>query len=140
MWDKPWFWDVNECWVDYPHHKVPPEVWWYYLFGAGFYSSLLLTQVFDAKRKDFWEMLVHHLVTIFLMGFSWICNLTRIGSLVLIVHDCVDILLEGAKMCKYANKTRLAEGIFGVFLGLWVITNLGFIHFTCLRSRTTEAV
>ena len=20
LWDKPWMWDINECWVNYPHH------------------------------------------------------------------------------------------------------------------------
>ena len=54
----------------------------------------MITQFFDVKRKDFWEMFVHHLTTIALMGFSWTCNLTRVGSLVLIVHDVADIFLE----------------------------------------------
>ncbi|ODM86546.1 Ceramide synthase hyl-1, partial [Orchesella cincta] len=83
MWDKPWFWDLKLCWYDYPHQSVPNDVWWYYLFGGSYYCSLLLTQVFiDTKRKDFWEMLVHHVVTIFLIGFSWTCNLIRIGTVV----------------------------------------------------------
>ena len=39
-------------------------------------------------------MFIHHIATIALMCFSWIGNLTRIGSLVLVVHDCADIFLE----------------------------------------------
>ena len=56
--------------------------------------SLVITQFFDVKRKDFWEMFIHHLTTIALMAFSWTCNLQRVGSLVLIVHDIADIFLE----------------------------------------------
>ena len=58
------------------------------------FRSLVITQFYDVKRKDFWEMFIHHLTTIALMGFSWTCNLTRVGSLVLIVHDVADIFLE----------------------------------------------
>lgn len=35
-------------------------------------------------------MVVHHLVTIALLYFSWCCNFVRIGTLVLVVHDAVD--------------------------------------------------
>ena len=28
------------------------------------------------------------------MGLSWTCNLTRVGTLVLVIHDVADILLE----------------------------------------------
>ena len=39
-------------------------------------------------------MFIHHITTIALMAFSWTCNLTRVGTLVLIIHDCADIFLE----------------------------------------------
>jgi ceramide synthetase len=35
------------------------------------FRSLVITQFFDVRRKDFWEMFIHHLTTIALMGFSW---------------------------------------------------------------------
>ena len=59
-----------------------------------FYWALCISQFFDVKRKDFWEMFIHHVTTIALMGFSWTCNLTRVGTLVLVIHDCADIFLE----------------------------------------------
>lgn len=39
-------------------------------------------------------MFVHHVVTLCLLTFSWACNLVRIGTLVLIIHDFADIPLE----------------------------------------------
>ncbi|ODM90846.1 Ceramide synthase 6, partial [Orchesella cincta] len=140
MWDKPWFWDLKHCWYDYPHHSVSNDVWWYYLFGGSYYCCLFITQAFiDAKRKDFWEMLVHHVVTIFLLGFSWICNLIRIGTFILILHDCADIFLEGMKMSLYANKDRLGERIFAVFILIWVVTRLVIYPFYVLHSFIFEA-
>lgn len=57
----------------------------------------MVSQFFDVKRKDFWQMFIHHIATLVLMSLSWVGNLTRIGSLVLVVHDCADILLEVKK-------------------------------------------
>jgi len=78
---------------------VPNDAWWYYMLGSSFYWSLMFSQFFDVKRKDFWQMFVHHLTTISLLGFSWVCNLTRVGSIVLLLHDSADILLEVHRIC-----------------------------------------
>lgn len=94
LWDKPWLWDIKYCYYGYPYHAVTNDVWWYYMISISFYCSLSISQFFDVKRKDFWQMFIHHKATIMLMSFSWVCNLTRIGSLVLVVHDCADIFLE----------------------------------------------
>jgi hypothetical protein len=43
----------------------------YYLVELSFYFTLIFTQFFDVKRKDFVEMFIHHVVTILLMLFSY---------------------------------------------------------------------
>ena len=64
------------------------------MISMAFYWSLTFSQFIDVRRKDFWQMFVHHMVTLLLIGLSWVCNLHRVGSLVLVVHDCADIFLE----------------------------------------------
>jgi ceramide synthetase len=54
----------------------------------------MVSQFFDRARKDFWEMFIHHIVTLLLLSFSWSSNLIRVGTLVLILHDVGDIFLE----------------------------------------------
>jgi len=148
LWDKPWFWDINYCWYDFPHHSVTPDIWWYYMLGSSFYWSLMFSQFVDRQRKDFWQMFLHHCTTIALLGFSWTCNFTRIGTLVLILHDSADAFLEVrrqliglasepqlngnplisfqvAKMSKYANLDRICDILFGLFTIVWIITRLG---------------
>ena len=39
-------------------------------------------------------MIVHHMATLLLMYLSWMVNFTRVGTLVLLVHDCVDPIME----------------------------------------------
>ncbi|XP_017777253.1 PREDICTED: ceramide synthase 6 [Nicrophorus vespilloides] len=139
LWEKPWLWDINECWINYPHQSVSDDVWWYYMFSMAFYWSLCASQFFDVKRKDFWQMFVHHIATIVLMCLSWICNLSRIGTLVLLVHDCADIFLEAAKMAKYAGYQKVCDIIFAIFTVLWIVTRLGFYPLWIIKNTSIEA-
>lgn len=104
-----------------------------------FYWSLFVSQFFDVRRKDFWQMFVHHIATIILMSFSWVTNLHRVGSLVLIVHDCADIFLEAAKMAKYSGYQKVCDVIFAIFTVLWIITRLGVYPFWIIYSTSIEA-
>ncbi|KAL5276668.1 CERS5 family protein [Megaselia abdita] len=138
LWDKPWFWDIKSCWYGYPHQSISNDIWWYYMISMAFYWSLTASQFFDVKRKDFWQMFVHHIVTLLLMSLSWICNLHRVGSLVLVVHDCADIFLEAAKLTKYAKYQKLCDTIFAFFTVIWIITRLGFYP-RIIYSSSVEA-
>ncbi|GAB0093945.1 ceramide synthase 5 [Sergentomyia squamirostris] len=138
LWNKPWFWDIKHCWYGYPHQSVENDIWWYYMISMAFYWSLTISQFRDVKRKDFWQMFVHHVVTLLLLSLSWICNLHRVGSLVLVVHDCADIFLEAAKLTKYANYQKVCDAIFAIFTVIWIVTRLG-LYPRILYSTSIEA-
>jgi sphingoid base N-palmitoyltransferase len=97
------------------------------------YWSLLFTVFEDVKRKDFLEMAIHHIVTITLLVLSWTCNLIRMGSLVLILHDVADIFLESAKMTKYIRWQRTCDVLFVIFTIIWIVTRLGIYPLWILR-------
>lgn len=139
LWSKPWLWDIKHCWYNYPHHAIDPDVWWYYMVELSFYWALCISQFYDVKRKDFYEMFVHHVTTIALMGLSWTCNLTRVGTLVLVIHDCADIFLEAAKLCKYTNYQKMCDVLFACFALTWIVTRLGVYPTWILYSTTIEA-
>jgi len=139
LWDKPWLWDIRKCWYNYPYHYFDRGVWWYYMVELSFYWSLLASQFYDVKRKDFWEMFIHHMTTIGLMVCSWTVNLWRVGTLVLLIHDCADIFLEGAKLCKYTNYQKMCDLMFLCFAFTWIVTRLGIYPTWILYSTTIEA-
>lgn len=139
LWRKTWLWDIRHCWYDYPNHIVEGDVWWYYMLELSLYWSLMISQFTDVKRKDFWEMFIHHLTTISLLCFSWTCNLTRVGTLVMVIHDVADIFLEAAKMCKYTNYQKTCDVLFACFAVTWIVTRLGVYPTWILYSTTIEA-
>jgi ceramide synthetase len=115
------------CYKQYPHHDVSDLEFWYYDIELGFYLALIVSQFFDVKRKDFWQMFIHHLVTVSLLVFSWASNLVRVGSLVLIIHDFADIPLEGAKLARYTKSETAGNFIFAVFTFCWIYSRMGLL-------------
>lgn len=126
---KKWFRCLVYFRDKYPYQSVSNDVWWHYMISLAFYWSLCVSQFFDVKRKDFWQMFIHHIATIVLMSLSWVCNLPRIGTLVLVTHDCADIFLEAAKMAKYSGYQKVCDVIFAIFTVLWIVTRLGIFPF-----------
>ncbi|XP_045906771.1 ceramide synthase 2-like isoform X3 [Micropterus dolomieu] len=136
--NAPWFWDHRECWRGYPKQPVAEAHHWYYILEMGFYLSLLLCVSVDVKRKDFKEQVIHHIATIFLIGFSYCANYVRVGTLVMLVHDSSDFLLESAKMLHYAGWTRICDSLFVVFSLVFLVTRL--VVFPCRVLHTTLVV
>lgn len=94
------------------------------MISLAFYWSLTFSQFIDNKRKDFWQMFIHHILTLLLISLSWVCNIHRVGSLILIVHDAADVLLEAAKALKYAKRQKSCDIVFGIFTVVWIVTRL----------------
>ncbi|XP_076327474.1 ceramide synthase 6-like [Tachypleus tridentatus] len=140
LYDKQWFWDTKYCWYDYPDHSVTNDIWWYYMIELGFYWSLTFSQFMDVKRKDFFQMFIHHIITIMLLSFSWACNFWRIGTLVLVIHDFADIPLELTKMAKYIGHQQVTDSLFLIFAIAWIVSRLGLFPCRVIYSTLFEAV
>ncbi|XP_059926800.1 ceramide synthase 2 [Gadus macrocephalus] len=124
LYDKEWFYDTRQVWTGFPKQSMLESQYWYYVLEMSFYGSLLFSITFDVKRKDFKEQIVHHLATLTLLSFSWCVNYIRIGTLVMLVHDSSDVLLESAKLFNYAKWERTCNALFVVFAIVFMVTRL----------------
>lgn len=70
----------------------------------------IITINLEARRKDYWQMFTHHIITTILMSLSYILNFTRIGSAILCTMDVVDILLPVSSTIKLSCFTFTEEG------------------------------
>nr|XP_015839342.1 PREDICTED: ceramide synthase 5-like isoform X3 [Tribolium castaneum] len=72
FWDKPWFWDIKECWVDVYNQKITNGVWWFFMISwAHICCSFLTVDTLDFRKKDFFLTLTHHVVLLEIMWISW---------------------------------------------------------------------
>ncbi|KAJ0001901.1 hypothetical protein NQD34_001697 [Periophthalmus magnuspinnatus] len=129
VYDKEWFYDTKEVWTGFPKQSMLDSQYWYYILEMSFYCSLLLSVAFDIKRKDFREQIIHHCATLVLLSFSWCVNYIRVGTLVMLVHDASDVLLESAKLFNYAKWETTCKSLFVLFAIVFMLTRLVIFPF-----------
>jgi hypothetical protein len=88
----------------------------FYLFELGFWLSCCLFLGFETKRRDFYQMIVHHTSTIILVTFSHLFDFARGGILIMVLHDVGDIFLYAAKTAQYRRLNNVADILFGCFV------------------------
>uniref|UniRef100_G1PM23 Ceramide synthase 6 n=1 Tax=Myotis lucifugus TaxID=59463 RepID=G1PM23_MYOLU len=137
--ETPWLWNTRHCWYNYPYQPLTTDLHYYYILELSFYWSLMFSQFTDIKRKDFGIMFLHHLVSIFLITFSYVNNMARIGTLVLCLHDSADALLEAAKMANYAKFQKMCDILFVMFAMVFITTRLGIFPLWVLNSTLFES-
>uniref|UniRef100_M3XNS1 sphingosine N-acyltransferase n=2 Tax=Mustelidae TaxID=9655 RepID=M3XNS1_MUSPF len=135
----PWLWNTRHCWYNYPYQPLTTDLHYYYILELSFYWSLMFSQFTDIKRKDFGIMFLHHLVAIFLISFSYVNNMARVGTLVLCLHDSADALLEAAKMANYAKFQKICDLLFVMFAMVFITTRLGIFPLWVLNTTLFES-
>ncbi|KFR10286.1 Ceramide synthase 6, partial [Opisthocomus hoazin] len=134
----PWLWNTRQCWNGYPYQPLMPDLHYYYIVELSFYWSLMFSQFIDIKRKDFGIMFTHHIVTVTLITFSYVTNLTRVGTLTLCLHDAADVVLEAAKMANYCKCQKLSDLLFLSFAIVFIVSRLGIYPLWILNTTLFE--
>nr|XP_015839341.1 PREDICTED: ceramide synthase 5-like isoform X2 [Tribolium castaneum] len=139
FWDKPWFWDIKECWVDVYNQKITNGVWWFFMISwAHICCSFLTVDTLDFRKKDFFLTLTHHVVLLEIMWISWKDSMIPYCSIGLFCHDFADIFLQVCKLAKYFDREFLSRIFFFVFMLVWGITRLGIFPFYIIKSSVVD--
>jgi len=122
-----WRVDVDHCFIGWPTHTFPLSHKFYYTFAFAFYAySLILVAFVEEKKKDYWAMVLHHMVTCTTIFLSGQYDLARIGAVILLTFDICDIFLETAKLFSKIKEDVPATLTFVIFTGLWIRNRLYF--------------
>lgn len=142
---QPWVKDTKHFWTgctDLPcNHESPRVLRWQYSLAMGFYLYSIPTLfMWETRRKDFLENLVHHMATLMLVVYSHYVNFMRVGAMIMLLHDVCDIWLELAKLGQYSRNETLSTGMFVLFLLVWIAMRLVYFPFWILRSTIYEVI
>ncbi|KAI4357925.1 hypothetical protein L6164_001841 [Bauhinia variegata] len=144
--DEPWFTNTRNFWVGpgnqvWPDQKIKLKLKGVYIFEAGFYSYSIFALIFwETRRSDFVVSMIHHIATVVLIVLSYIFRFSRVGSIVLAVHDASDVFLEIGKMSKYGGAEALASVAFVLFALSWVLLRLIYFPFWIIWSTSYEVL
>ncbi|KAI1361104.1 TLC domain-containing protein [Xylaria arbuscula] len=129
--NSPSFMNMRELWTDWPNREVTGLVKAYFLGQWAFWLQQVLVIHIEERRKDHWQMLTHHFITISLMTASYYYHHTRVGILILVLMDIVDIFLPLAKCLKYLGFSTLCDVMFGMFMVSWFVARHVFYMMVC---------
>ncbi|KAJ2210587.1 Sphingosine N-acyltransferase lag1 [Coemansia sp. RSA 487] len=134
--NSPYYMTTATLFANYPddHVLMPYGLKWYYLVQTAFWLSNVYTIHVEERRKDHFEMLTHHAVTIFLVLSSYQCHFTRFGHAFMLVMDFPDIFLTSAKMFRYMGSKAMPNVLFGLFAASWVFTK----HYLCIKMMLSS--
>eukprot|EP00879_Flechtneria_rotunda_P020173 GHRR01021214.1.p1 GENE.GHRR01021214.1~~GHRR01021214.1.p1 ORF type:complete len:255 (+),score=47.31 GHRR01021214.1:334-1098(+) len=136
LWGQPWVFDTWQFWEGWPNHAFSLPMQLLYTLELGFYiSSIFMILCWEVRRKDFAVMFSHHVITTVLIASSLYFSFWRVGTLVMLLHDANDVLMEAAKLAKYCRKEDLSTGLFLVFVVAWL--GLRLICFPAMVIRST---
>ncbi|KAK7826821.1 ceramide synthase LOH2 isoform X1 [Quercus suber] len=138
---EPWFRDTKEYFRGWPNQEFPLPLKLYYMCQCGFYTySIAALLTWETRRKDFSVMMSHHVITVALIGYSYITRFFRIGSIILALHDASDVFMEAAKVFKYSEKELGASVFFGFFAISWLILRLIFFPFWVINATSYDLI
>ena len=147
-----WFWPSTLWFRDIHAGKMLPvtdALKAYYLLYVARYGQGIVSLLIEHKRKDFREMAIHHIVTVWLIGVSYAYGWNRVGSVVMVLLDPADVPLHIAKQFKYIGDVRegflktfcqtAADIFFVVFMLLFAFMRLGLYPCVVWIAHTESA-
>ena len=153
----------------YPSHPIEPGMAWYYLIQAAYNVDAMISLLeisfrlcfqslttrndqghmvvrmplritwSDTVRGDFQEMFVHHIVTNLLVFGSSFFRLTRIGSMVFLIHDLSDVPVDLSKLANFLKWKYTTLLCFITMMLAWACTRIYILIFTIYRSILQES-
>ncbi|KAF7355398.1 TLC domain-containing protein [Mycena sanguinolenta] len=134
-----WWYRTEYFWIDYPHWDMNPELKRYYLMQMAYWCQQFIVLVLglEKPRKDYYELVAHHIVTLWLVGWSYLTNLTLIGNAVYMSMDIPDMALAISKILNYLQMENAKVVSFAVFVVLWTYFR-HYLNLVILHSVWTE--
>jgi len=161
FWDKDWWKSggTHTLFQEFPHQEIAPGMTWYYLVQCAYNVDAMVSLlemslevqpnpdgILPIKlgwsknaRGDFREMFIHHVVTNLLIIGSSFFRLTRVGSMVFMVHDISDVPVDLSKLANFLKWKAATALCFATMVAMWFFTRLFILPFIIYKAVLTES-
>ncbi|KAJ4514923.1 sphingosine N-acyltransferase lag1 [Exophiala dermatitidis] len=133
-----WYFNTTAMFEGFPHRKHEALFKAYYLLQAAYWAqqAIVLMLQLEKPRKDFKELVLHHIVTLALIILSYRFHFTHMGIAVYITHDISDFFLATSKTLNYLD-SPIVGPYFGLFMVVWIYLR-HYINLQILWATLTE--
>ncbi|EEH49623.1 uncharacterized protein PADG_05702 [Paracoccidioides brasiliensis Pb18] len=116
-----WYFNTTAMFKGFPHRTLTADFKAYYLLEASYWAqqAIVLLLMLEKPRKDFKELVMHHIITLSLIGLSYRFHFTHIGLAVYITHDVSDFFLATSKTLNYLDSPIIGP-YFLTFICIWI--------------------
>ncbi|KAG8417041.1 sphingosine N-acyltransferase lag1 [Metarhizium acridum] len=122
-----WYFNTRAMYQDFPHKTHEACFKFYYLFQAAYWAQQAIVMLLglEKPRKDFRELIAHHIITISLIALSYRFHFTYMGIAVYLTHDISDFFSRQVASLPVLSKSLhyIGSPIVGPFfcmsIGIW---------------------
>jgi len=112
--------NLKNMWTNFPNRECGGLLKWYTLVQFAFWVQQVMVVFIEKRRKDHWQMLAHHVITISLIFCSYHYHQTRVSNVIMCIMDVVELFFPTAKCLKYLGYNTVCDIMFGLFMVVWV--------------------
>lgn len=121
--------DYANAFVEFPYVNNTPGLKMYSLVTMGYHVGGLVTHFMQARKNDFAEMALHHIVSLFLFTGYYLANVWKLGCPVAFLHDIADIGISLSKCIGETRYSNLAATVFISTMCVWFWTRMVVLPF-----------
>ncbi|EMC98382.1 hypothetical protein BAUCODRAFT_121251 [Baudoinia panamericana UAMH 10762] len=129
-----WFFNTAGMYQGFPHRSH--DAWFkaYYLLQAAYWLQqfIVLCLQLEKPRKDFKGLVLHHIITLALIGLSYRFHFTYMGVAVYVTHDISDFFLATSKVLNYLD-SMFTIPYFVSFMVIWAYLR-HYLNLVILKS------
>ncbi|KLJ08984.1 hypothetical protein EMPG_15592 [Blastomyces silverae] len=116
-----WYFNTTAMFEGFPHKTHTVDFKAYYLLEASYWAqqAIVLLLMLEKPRKDFKELVAHHIITLALIALSYRFHFTHIGLAVYITHDVSDFFIATSKTLNYLDSAIIGP-YFLTFICIWI--------------------
>ncbi|OTB07166.1 hypothetical protein M426DRAFT_8894 [Hypoxylon sp. CI-4A] len=133
-----WYFNTRGMYETFPHKTHEALFKAYYLFQAAYWAqqAIVLLLGMEKPRKDYKELVGHHIVSLTLIGLSYRFHFTYLGLAVYVTHDISDFFLATSKSLNYIDHPIVGPYFF-LFMNAWIYLR-HYLNIRILYSLFTD--